>query len=72
MIVISIASRFIDERDEGVSVAVVNKIIFYGNEIKKAILWSPTMDTWLDCEVDDKISFNFIVNSGIFNFSGDL
>ena len=52
--------------------AVVNKIIFYGNEIKKAILWSPTMDTWSDCEVDDKISFNFIVNSGIFDFSGDL
>ena len=32
-IVISIASGFIDERDEGVSVAVVNKIIFYGNGI---------------------------------------
>ena len=24
------------------------------------------MNTWSDCEVDDKISFNFIVNSGIF------
>ena len=34
-IVISIASGFIDNTDEGVGVAVVNKIIFYGNGIKK-------------------------------------
>ena len=31
----SIASGIIDERGEGVWVAVVNKIIFYGNVIKK-------------------------------------
>ena len=30
---ISIASRFIDQRDEGDGVAVVNKIIFYGSVI---------------------------------------
>ena len=28
-----IASRFIDQRDEGVGVAVVNKTIFYGSGI---------------------------------------
>ena len=33
LIVISISSGFIDERDEGVWMAVVNKIIFYGNGI---------------------------------------
>ena len=33
---------------------------------------SPTMNTWSDCEADDKISFNFIVNSGIFDLSGGL
>ena len=71
-IVISIASGFIDERGEGVWVAVVNKIIFYGNVILKLILSSPTMNTWSDCEVDDKIAFNFIVNSGIFDLSGGL
>ena len=32
---ISIASEFIDERAEGVWVAVMNKIIFYGNGIQK-------------------------------------
>ena len=29
-------------------------------------------NTWSDWEVDDKISFNFIVNSGIFYLSGGL
>ena len=28
---------------------------------RRLILKSPTMNTWSDCEVDDKISFNFIV-----------
>ena len=32
-IVICIASWFIDQRDEGVGVAVVNKIVFYGSGI---------------------------------------
>ena len=41
--------------------AVVNKIISYGNRIKKLNVWSPTMNTWADCEVDYKISFNFIL-----------
>ena len=30
------------------------------------------MNTWSDCEVADKISFNFIVNSGIFDLSGSV
>ena len=47
--------------------AVVNKIIFYGNGIKK-----PTMNTRSDCEVDYKISLNFIINSGIFDLCGGL
>ena len=34
---------------------------------RKLILRSPNMNTWSDCEVDDKISLNFIVNSGIFD-----
>ena len=33
---------------------------------------SQTMNTWLDCEVEDKISFNFIVNSGNSDLSGGL
>ena len=39
---------------------------------RRLILRSPTMNTWSDCEVDDKISFNFIVNSGIYDLSGGL
>ena len=39
---------------------------------RRLILRSPTMNTWSDCEVDDKISLNFIVNSGIFDLSGGL
>ena len=39
---------------------------------RRLILRSPTMNTWSNCEVDDKISFNFIVNSGIFYVSGGL
>ena len=30
------------------------------------------MNTWSDCEVDDKMSFNTIVNSGISDLSGGL
>ena len=52
--------------------AGVNKIIFYGNGIKKVNIKAPTMNTWSDCEVDNKISINFIVNSGIFDLSGGL
>ena len=33
---------------------------------------SPTMNSWSDCEVDDKISSNFILNSGIFDLPGGL
>ena len=36
------------------------------------ILMSPTMNKWSDYEVDDKISFNFIVTSGIVNLAGGL
>ena len=36
------------------------------------ILLSQTTNTWSDCEVHDKISFNFIVNSGIFDLSVGL
>ena len=36
------------------------------------ILRSPTMNTWPDCEVDDKMSFNTTVNSEIFDLSGGL
>ena len=40
---------------------------------KNPFLWQlPTMNTWSDCEFDDKISFNFIVDSGIFDLSGGL
>ena len=39
---------------------------------RRLILRSPTMNTWSDCEVYDKISFNFTVNSGIFDLSGGL
>ena len=39
---------------------------------RRLILRSPTMNTWSDHEFDDKISLNFIVNSGIFNLSGGL
>ena len=52
--------------------AVVNKFIFYGNGIWKVNIKVPTMNTCSDCDVDDKISFNFIVNSGIFDLSGGL
>ena len=34
---------------------------------RRLILRSPTMNTWSDCEVDDKISLNFIKNSGFFD-----
>ena len=39
---------------------------------RRLILTSPTMNTWSDRKVDDKISFNFILNSGIFDLSGGL
>ena len=39
---------------------------------RRLILRSPTINTWSEWEVDDKISFNFIVNSGIFDLSGGL
>ena len=39
---------------------------------RRLISGSPTINTWSDWEVDDKISFNFIVNSGIFDWSGGL
>ena len=41
-------------------------------ESRRLILRLPIMNTWSVCEVDDKISFNFIVNSGIFDLSGGL
>ena len=36
---------------------------------RRLILSLPTMNTWSDCEVDDKMSLNFIVNCGIFDLS---
>ena len=39
---------------------------------RRLILRSQTINTWSDCEVYDKISFNVIVNSGIFDFSCGL
>ena len=39
---------------------------------RRLILRSPTMNTWSDCEVDDKMLFNTIVNSAIFDLSGGL
>ena len=33
---------------------------------RRLIVRSPTINTWSDREVDDKISFNFIVSSGRF------
>ena len=39
---------------------------------RRLILRSPTMNTLSYCEVYDKISFNFLVNSGIFDLSGGL
>ena len=39
---------------------------------RRLILRSPTMNTWSDYEVYDKMSFNTIVNSGIFDLSDGL
>ena len=39
---------------------------------RRLILRSPTMNTWSDCDVDDKMILNTIVNSGIFDLSGGL
>ena len=52
--------------------AVINKSFFMSMGSRRLILTSPTMNTWSDCQNDDKISFNVIVNSGIFDFSGGL
>ena len=53
--------------------AVVSKIIFYGNEIEKVNIKVENYEyTWSDCEVYDKISFIFIVHSGIFDLPGGL
>ena len=41
-------------------------------ESRRLILRSPTMNAWSDCQVDDEISFNTIVNSGLFDLSGGL
>ena len=35
---------------------------------RRLIVRSRTMNIWSDCEVDDKVSFNTILNSGIFDF----
>ena len=50
---------------------VGNEIIL-GMGFRRLILRSPTMNTLPDCEVDDNISVNFIINSGIFDLSGGL
>ena len=39
---------------------------------RRLILRLSTMNSCSDCEVDDKISFYFIVNSGIFDLSDGL
>ena len=39
---------------------------------RRLILRSPNMSTYSDCEVDDKIKFNFIVNSVNFYLSDGL
>ena len=39
---------------------------------RRLILRSATINRWSDWEVDNKISFNFIANYGIFDFSGGL
>ena len=51
--------------------AVVNKIIFLWQWDQEGNR-SSTVKTLSDCEVDDKISFNFIVNYGFFYLSVDL
>ena len=56
----------------GEGVAVVNKIIFYAVGSRRLTLRSQTRNTLSDCEVDDEISFNFIVNSGILDLSSGL
>ena len=48
------------------------KSFYMTMQSRRLILGPPTMNTWSDCEVDDKISFNFVVNSGIFDLSGGL
>ena len=48
------------------------KSFFMAMGSRRLILRSPTMNTWSDCEVDDKFSFNFIINFGIFDLSGGL
>ena len=42
--------------------AVVNKSFSMAMGSRRLILRPPTMNTWSDCEVDDKMSFNTIVN----------
>ena len=46
--------------------AVVNKKNSMEIGSRRLIFRSSTMNTWSDCEVDDKISLNFIVNWIIF------
>ena len=52
--------------------AVVIKSFSMAMGSRRLILRLPTMNIWSDCEVYDKIYFNFIVNSGIFDLSGGL
>ena len=70
-IVISIVSGF-DERDEEFEWQLLIKSFSMTMGSRRLILRSPTMNTWSNCEIDDKILFCFIVNSGILDFSGGL
>ena len=56
--------------DERVWVAVVNKITFYCNGIKKINIKVANYQYMV--RFDDKISLNFIVNLEIFDLSGGL
>ena len=46
--------------------AVIIKSFSFAVGSRRLILRWPTINTWSDGEVDDKIAFNFIENSGIF------
>ena len=51
---------------------VIIKSFFMAIGSRRIILRLPTTNTWSGRDVDDKISFNFIVKSGFFYLSGGL
>ena len=69
MTCISISSRLVDEKDEGDSVAVVNKILFYRMGPRRLISKAPSMNTWSDHRVDGAIEFTRLENHSFIYLS---